>query len=201
MWSRSLNFQFLSVGGREVEVFKVFSLDRIQPRFVEQITSAFQLLTVLEEVIMEVFKASPRDRAQQRFVEQISSFLQLLTAVEEVLVEVFKASPRDRAQQRFVEQHMLALLCLAVEIFIASPRDRALHRFVAQITSTFPFLMVVLEIEVFRVSPEDRDPQCLPVSRSSVLLVEVCMVLLVVLLVMRTIGQNALAQCSWLLGT
>ena len=31
-WSRSLNFQFLSVVGGEVEVFKVLSLDRVQQR-------------------------------------------------------------------------------------------------------------------------------------------------------------------------
>ena len=49
---------------------------------------------------------------------------------EEVLVEVFKASPRDRAQQRFLEQF----------------------------TSTFQFLTVVLEREVFKVLPEDRVP-------------------------------------------
>ena len=48
--------------------------------------------------------------------------------VEEVLVVVFKASPRDRAHQRFVEQK----------------------------TSTFPFLMVVLEREVFTVFPRGQ---------------------------------------------
>ena len=79
------------------------------------------------------------------------STLLFLTVVEEVLVEVFKASPRDRAHQRFVEQK----------------------------TSTFPFLMVVLEREVFTVFPEDRVPQCLLLSRPSVLIVEVLNVFLV----------------------
>ena len=97
-----------------MEVFKAFPRDRIQQRFVEQITSTIQLLTVVEEVLVEVFKASPRDRAQQRIVEQISSFLQLLTVVEEVLVEVFTASPRDRAQQRFVKQKMSTFQFLTV---------------------------------------------------------------------------------------
>ena len=58
-----------------------------------------------------------------------------------------------------------------VEVFTASPRDRAQQRFLEQVTSTFPFLMVVLEIEVFRVSPEDRDPQRLLLSRPSLLIV------------------------------
>ena len=40
-----------------------------------------------------------------------------------------------------------------------------------QITSTFPFLMVVLEREVFKVFPEDRVPQRLPLSRPSLLIV------------------------------
>ena len=112
-----------------MEVFKAFPRDRIQQRFVEQITSTIQLLTVVEEVLVEVFKASPRDRAQQWAVEQISSFLHLLTVVEEVLMEVFKASPRDRAQQRTQISSFLQLLTVVeevlVEVFTASPRDRA----------------------------------------------------------------------------
>ena len=100
---------------------------------------------------MEVFKALPRDRVQQPFVEQTKSFLQVFTLVEEVLVEVFKASPKDRAQQRFLEQN----------------------------TSTFPFLTVVLKREVVTVFPEDRVPQCLLLSRPSVLIVEVLSVFLV----------------------
>ena len=39
------------------------------------------------------------------------------------------------------------------------------------VTSTFPFLMVVLEREVFKVFPEDRVPQRLPLSRPSLLIV------------------------------
>ena len=70
---------------------------------------------------------------------------------------------------------MLTLLFLTVEIFTDSPRDRALQRYVAQITSTLPFLMVVLEREVFKVSPEDRVPQRLPLSRLFLrLLIDLC---------------------------
>ena len=132
-----------------MEVFKAFPKDRIQQRFVEQITSTIQLLTFVEEVLVEVFKAFPKDRIQQRFVEQITSTIQLLTFVEEVLMEVFKASPRDRAPQWFVEQisSFLQLLTLVeevlVEFFTASPRDRAPQRFVNQSMSTFQFLPLV----------------------------------------------------------
>ena len=65
------------------------------------------------------------------------------------------------------------------EVFQASPRDRAHLRFVEQKTSTFPFLTVVLEREVFTVFPEDRVPQRLLLSRPSVLIVEVLSVFLV----------------------
>ena len=60
-----------------------------------------------------------------------------------------------------------------MEVFMASPRDRALQRFVEQNMLTLLFLMVVLVREVFAVFTEDSFPQRLPVSRPSVLIVEV----------------------------
>ena len=66
-----------------------------------------------------------------------------------------------------------------MEVFKASRMDRAHLRFVEQKTSTFPFLMVVLEREVFTVFPENRVPQRLLLSRPSVLIVEVLSVFLV----------------------
>ena len=55
MWSSSSTFQFLivMVAG---EVFKIHALDRIQQRFVEQITLNFQFR------VLKVFKVSSRDR-------------------------------------------------------------------------------------------------------------------------------------------
>ena len=91
-----------------MEVFKASPLDRAPQRFVVLITSVFQFLTVVEDVLVEVFKASPRDRAQQRFVEQ--NMLTLLF----LMVEIVTASPRDRAHQRFVEQITTTFLFLTV---------------------------------------------------------------------------------------
>ena len=53
----------------------------------------------------------------------------------------------------------------AREVVQASPKYRAHQRFVKQTTSTFPFLMVVLEKEVLNVFLVDRVPQRLPSSR------------------------------------
>ena len=78
------------------EVFKVFVQDRVQQRFVEQNSSTFQFLKVVEVWAVEVYKVSPRDRAQQRFMEQITLVFQFLLVVS--VVEVFKASSQDRVQ-------------------------------------------------------------------------------------------------------
>ena len=129
--------------------FEGFSLDRIQQRFVEQITSAIQLLTVVEEVLVEIFKASPRDRAQQRFVEQNTLTLLFLT------VEIFKASPRDRAHQRFVEQFRstfpFLMVVLEREVFAVFPEDSFPQRLPVSRPS---FLLVEVFKKVFKV--EDR---------------------------------------------
>ena len=166
-----------------MEVFKASPRDRALQRFLVLLSSTLQF-PVAEEVLVEVCKASPRDRVQQPFVEQTMLFLQLLTLVEEVLLEVFKALPRDRVQQPFVEHtksflQVFTLEEVLVEVFKASPKDRAQQRFLEQNTSTFPFLTVVLKREVVTVFPEDRVPQCLLLSRPSVLIVEVLSVFLV----------------------
>ena len=185
-----------------MEVFKASPRDRAQQRFVVLNTSIFQFLTFVEDVLVEVFKASPRDRALQRFVEQNMLTLLFLT------VEVFQASPRDRALQRFVEQIKKTLLFLTVvekvlvEVFTVflpdmSPdsvqRSRTsssqlpvsvpvAHGVLRSRTLTFLFVAHALMV-VFKIFLQDRVP------------------LSVLFLVMRTIRLNALAQCSWLLGT
>ena len=88
------------------EVFKVSLPDRVQQRFVEQNTLAFQFLSVVEGWAMEVFTASPRDRAPQRFVEQNTSTFQFLTVVESWVMVFFRS-------------HQLGLLMRAL-LFVAA---------------------------------------------------------------------------------
>ena len=66
VWSRSLNFQFLSVGGRELEVFKVFSLDRIQQRTWSR-TLTFRLVVV--------FTVSSQDKVLPHRVDFLAALM------------------------------------------------------------------------------------------------------------------------------
>ena len=152
----------------------VQALDVPVLQMVEQpvdVDSFFRIsVPAVDEQVIEVPKLALPVRAVQRAALSEPQLVEQLVEVPTVLS--YSLLQQRTAEQIFDIPVPVVLEEGGVEVFTASPRDRAQQRFVELNTLTLPFLTVVLEGEVFKVFPEDRVPQRLPLSRPSVLIVK-----------------------------